>query len=314
MTHAEVCVIGSLNLDLVAQVQALPQSGETILASGVSRHPGGKGLNQAVAAARAGTRVRMVGRIGADAPGKQLLDYLVAAGVDVGCVERDPADSTGLALITVSQAGENCIVVAAGANMNLSTPPLEAVAGARVLLAQLETGFEPVAKLFATAPAGCLKVLNAAPALPEGAALFGLCDLLVLNETELAAHARLATLPDDLDAVAQAARTLLSRSDQSAVVTLGASGALVVEANGWLKVAGLPARAIDTVGAGDCFCGVLAASLSEGLDLAAAARRANAAAAIAVTRRGAAEGMPTREEIASAMSSLATGEASNRPR
>ena len=300
MIGAEVCVVGSLNLDLVAQVQALPLPGETILASGVSRHPGGKGLNQAVAAARAGVRVRMVGRVGTDAPGAQLLDYLVAAGVDVSCVERDPVDSTGLALIIVSQAGENCIVVAAGANRNLSIPPSEAVVGIRVLLAQLETAIEPVAKLFATAPAGCLKVLNAAPAVSEGAALFNLCDVLVLNETELAAYAGLPTLPDDPNAVANVARTLLARPDQNTVVTLGAAGALVVEATRRLHVPGRPARVVDTVGAGDCFCGVLATALSEGFDLTAAVARANIAAAIAVGRRGASEAMPTGEEIAAA--------------
>ncbi len=300
MSGAAVCVIGALNLDLVAQTDSLPAPGETVLATGFSRHPGGKGLNQAIAAAHAGASVRMIGRVGEDEPGAQLLQFLCEAGVDVGGVERDPTAPTGQALITVSHAGENCIVVVPGANMNLQPPGADAVAGVTVLLGQLETGLDAVASLFTAAPTGCVRVLNAAPALPQGAALFPLCDVLVLNETELAAYAGASVAPDDVFVVSALARTLLASAGQRVVVTLGAAGALVVDAEGSLHVPGRLAAVVDTVGAGDCFCGVLAASLSEGMSLPAAAARANIAAALAVTRRGSAEAMPTREEISAA--------------
>ncbi len=296
-----VCVIGALNLDLVARVGELPRPGETVMGSALSRHPGGKGLNQAVAAARAGAEVRLVGCVGADEPAEVLLGFLAGEGVDVEHVGRDAAIPTGHALITVSESGQNCIVVIAGANLAMPSPAAAATSGIRVLLAQLETAIAPVAALFAAELPGCIKVLNAAPALTEGAALFTDCDVLIVNETELAAYAGLAALSEDLEAVAKTARSLLIRPDQSAVVTLGAHGALVVDASDRTHVPGRPASAVDTVGAGDCFCGVLAAALDEGLSLADAVARANLAASIAVTRKGAAEAMPRRAEILAAL-------------
>ena len=296
-----VCVLGAINLDWVSRVDELPRPGETVMASGLSRHAGGKGLNQAVAAARAGAEVAMAGLIGADAAGDWLLDVLVQAGVDATHVGRHPTAPTGQAFITVSEAGENAIVVAPGANAELSSDPIDAVAGARVLLAQLETALAPVARLFKADWPGGLKVLNAAPARPEAVPMFTACDVLVFNETELAAYASSSAVLQDVDATARAARRLLARPGQSVVVTLGAEGVLIVNAGRAEHLPGRPARVVDTVGAGDCFCGVLAAGLDEGLSLAAAAARANAAAALAVSRPGAASAMPTRTEIDLAM-------------
>ena len=296
-----VCVLGAINLDLVLRVGELPRPGETVLASSLSRHAGGKGLNQAVAAARAGADVAMVGQVGADAAGDWLLEVLVQAGVDTTSVGRHPAAPTGQALITVCEAGENTIVVASGANAELSSGPVNAANGARVLLAQLETALAPVASLLQADWPGCLKVLNAAPARPEGAQMFAACNVLVFNETELAAYAGQSAPLQGVDASARAARGLLARPRQSVVVTLGAEGVLIVDAGRAEHLPGRPARVVDTVGAGDCFCGVLAAGLDEGLSLAAAAARANAAAALAVGRPGAASAMPTRTEIDLAM-------------
>ena len=292
-----VCVVGAINLDWLVRVDELPRPGETVLASGLSRHAGGKGLNQAIAAARAGAEVAMVGLVGADEASDWLLEVLVQAGVDTARVGRHPTAPTGQAFVTVSEAGENTIVVAAGANAALSPVPVGAVVGARVLLAQFETALAPVASLLEADLPGCLKVLNAAPALPAGAHLFKACDVLVFNQTELAAYAGQPAPLQEVDAAVQAARRLLARPRQSVVVTLGAEGVLIVDAVRIEHVAGRPARVVDTVGAGDCFCGVLAAGLDEGRSLAAAAARANAAAALAVGRHGAASAMPTRAEI-----------------
>ncbi len=292
-----VCVLGSMNLDLVARVAALPRPGETVLASDLSRHAGGKGLNQAVAAARAGAAVRMLGLIGADEAGDWLVGVMAQAGVDTAHVGRHPTAPTGQALITISEAGENCIVVAAGANAQAPPVPADAAIGARVLLAQLETAIAPVAGLLTEELPGCLKMLNAAPALPEGAHIFAACDVLVFNQTELAAYVGEPAALPGVDAAVQGARSLLARPRQSVVVTLGAQGVLIVDATRAEHLPGRPARVVNTVGAGDCFCGVLAAGLDEGLDLRAAAARANAAAALAVGRHGAASAMPTRFEI-----------------
>jgi ribokinase len=293
-----VCVVGAINLDLVARVAALPQRGETILAASLNRYPGGKGANQAVASARAGAATRMIGRVGADEAGDWLVGFLEQAGVDATGVARDADAPTGQAFITVGDDAENCIVVIPGANAALSTADASrAVVGdARVLLAQLETALAPVADLFTADLPGCLKVLNAAPALAEGATLFPYCDVLILNETELAAYAGMG-VSDDIATVVAAARNLLAKPAQHIVVTLGAEGALIVSADGEFHAPARPAQVVDTVGAGDCFCGVLAAGLDEGLSLQAAVLRGNTAAALAVARPGAANAMPTRAEI-----------------
>ena len=299
-----VCVLGSLNLDIVCRVAALPKPGETVMGRGVERLPGGKGANQAVAAARCGVRTQLLGAVGRDEAGEAILAALRRAGVEAGQVLRLADHPTGQAFIWVSEAGENSIVVAGGANLAL-TPPMadaEAAAQSRVLLAQLETPVETIEALYgAPASAGRLRLLNAAPAIPEARRLFPLVDMLIVNETELASLAGAGVAADDLDAVAAAARGLMSRPDQTVVVTLGAAGAVAVSPGGRVLVAGRRAKVVDTTGAGDCFCGVLAARLSEDADLETALAWANAAASLSTERPGATPAMPSRAEIAAAL-------------
>jgi ribokinase len=287
-----VCVQGSLNLDIVCSVAELPAPGETISARGVRHFAGGKGLNQAMAAARWGAVTAMIGAVGADEAGGELRAALEAAGVDTSGVSELAGAPTGHGYIFVSAAGENMIVVAGGANLIL--PPAPAPSACKVLLCQLETPVASTAAFFAGAPAAALKILNAAPALAEGAALFPLADIIVVNETELARFAGARTAPTALEQIAPLARRLISRSGQSVVVTLGAAGAAAIAAGEAYMVAGRPAAVVDTTGAGDCFCGVLAAALDEGASLAEAMVFANAAAALSTQTHGAAVSMPTR--------------------
>jgi ribokinase len=299
-----VCVLGSLNLDIVCRVAELPKPGETVMGHGVERLPGGKGANQAVAAARCGARTQLIGAVGRDEAGDALLAALRQAGVEAGQVLRLADQPTGQAFIWVSEAGENSIVVAGGANLALTPTMLdvEAAAASTVLLAQLETPTATIEALFAAPTlADRLRLLNAAPALAEARRLFPLVDILIVNETELARFAGADVAAEDLDAVAAAAHALISRPGQTVVVTLGAAGALAVRAEGRILAAGRPATVVDTTGAGDCFCGVLAARLAEGAELETALAWANAAAALSTERPGATPAMPSRAEIASAV-------------
>jgi len=295
-----VCVIGSLNLDLVSRVHALPRPGETVLATAVTRHVGGKGANQAVAAARAGAATRLLGCVGQDDDGAWLLAYLAGAGVDTSGVVADPATSTGQAFITIDATSENTIVVAGGANASwLGPSEMAAEIGCpRVLLAQLELNLDVVGAALRSCGPETLRIVNAAPVTFQAAALFPACDLLIVNETELAVCAG-ASFTD----VEAAARRLLTRTGQSAIVTLGGAGALVIYGDSATHIAPYAVTAVDTVGAGDCFCGFVAAGLAQGRSLIDAARQANVAAALAVTRSGAAEAMPTLAEVTAALAS-----------
>ncbi|HEY1753009.1 MAG TPA: ribokinase [Caulobacteraceae bacterium] len=300
-----VCVLGSLNLDIVCRVAALPKPGETVAGRSVARLPGGKGANQAVAAARAGARTHLIGAVGRDEAGDAMLAAMREAGVETDQVQRLAGHATGQAYIWVSDAGENSIVVAGGANLAVGPelPDAAAAAQSRVLLAQLETPAATIEALFSGAPAeaGCLRMLNAAPAALEARRLFPLVDILVVNETELASFAGAPCDPDNLDEVVTTARALISREGQTVVVTLGKAGAVSVSGRDRLIVAGRPARVVDTTGAGDCFCGVLAARLAEDDAMPSALRWANAAASLSTERAGAAPSMPTRGEIEAAL-------------
>jgi ribokinase len=291
-----VTVLGSCNLDLVLPVARIPGPGETVLAAGLSRVPGGKGANQAVAAARAGADCRIVGAVGRDDAGRLLRSALVESTVDVSRL-RELDVPTGLAVVTVAADGENAIVVAAGANAELApllAADLASIAAAAVLLVQLEVPLAAVrAGAVAARRAGALVLLNAAPARPLPADLLELVDLLVVNEHEAAALAELPGADPD-----QAALRLV-RAVPAVVVTLGAAGSLYRTASGVTeRVAAVPARVVDTTGAGDTFCGVLAAELAAGRPVGSAIRWASAAASLAVETAGAVPSIPDRTAIA----------------
>lgn len=296
-----VAVVGSLNMDITVGVPRLPRAGETVL-GGESRFAGGgKGANQAVAAARLGAAVSLVGRLGRDAHGRVLHSLARADGIDLRGVSRGP-QPTGLALILVGERGENLIAVAPGANAAL-TPADVARASSRiqaadVLVAQLEVPLETVAAAVRVArDAGVTVLLNAAPARGDLADLLPLVDVLVVNEVELAALAGSAPAHDEAAAV----RRLRERGVSRIVVTLGARGALAADGDGMQVIPGAAVQVVDTTGAGDCFVGGLATRLASGAPLADAVRYACAAAALSCTRHGAQPSMPTAAEVDAAL-------------
>jgi ribokinase len=299
---ASVCVIGSSNLDFTVSVPRLPGVGETVSGGTLVTSPGGKGANQAVAARRLGTEVAFVTLLGADAMGDRLAVALTEAGLPPGRIERTRETPTGVALIAVDPAGRNQIAVAPGANHQL-TPDrarrhADAVAGAEVVLLQLETPIDTVRwALLEARRLGKRTVLNPAPArvLPLPADLLPLVDYLTPNEIEAGLLTdRQVRSRDDAEA---AGRELVRRGVSTVVVTLGSEGAIAVRESGAVRVSAFPVEAIDTVGAGDAFSGGLAACLAAGASVEDALLVASATAALTCTRRGAVDAMPTREEV-----------------
>jgi ribokinase len=295
-----VVVVGSANLDLVYTVERIPRPGETVLASSAASYPGGKGNNQVVAVARSGADVAFVAAMGKDDASESLLEVLRDAGVRA--LVRRTAEPTGTALITVDESAENVIVVNSGANAaltDLTDDELGAIRSADVLLMQLEVPLATVLRAAATArQAGTRVVLNAAPIQPLPAELLELVDLLIVNEHE-AAEVAGGVEPADHAALAAAVLALVP----SAVITLGADGALVLADGETRHVPGHRVDAVDTTGAGDTFCGALVAALdADGAALSAgslgrAAEWATAAAALAVQRPGAVPAIPTVAEV-----------------
>ena len=323
-------VVGSVNVDLVVAAPRLPGPGQTVSGGDLARYHGGKGGNQATAAARLGARVAFVGAVGNDEMGRQARSALVSEGIEVTGLAAS-GRPTGVALIVVDPRGENLITVAAGANGDVDA------AHVRMALAALTPGPDDVvlvcreippdgvrAALVAGRESGSITILNPAPADGLDAATLALADILTPNETELASLVGLGPgrgpglAADDPEA---AARRILAceptvhgrgapawagapaerdgaAHDRAVVVTLGAAGALIVRATGAAVAVSTPAvDVVDTTGAGDTFNGALAAELADGLDLAQAVRRAVAAAALSTTRPGARGGMPTRAEL-----------------
>ena len=287
----EVIVLGSANVDMVLGVERYPGPGETVVATGHREAPGGKGLNQAVAAARAGARTTLVAAVGDDDAGRSLLGTLRDEHVDTSALDV-VASPTGRAVVIVQPSGENTIVVVSGANAGLSLGDhaRSVLTGGSVLVAQLEVPLPVVEEAFRAArAAGVTTVLNAAPALPVTDALLGDVDVLVVNEHEA------TLLAGGTDPVAAATR--LCERARRTVVTLGADGAVLVDATGVLtSVPGIPAEAVDTTGAGDAFVGNLAAALARRLPLDDAVELAVAAGSVTVERSGAALAAPTRGE------------------
>ncbi|QDW61947.1 ribokinase [Oerskovia sp. KBS0722] len=304
-THrrGSVVVVGSANVDLVVDVPRHPGGGETILGGDLRRSPGGKGANQAVAAARAGgADTTFLGALGRDESGELLLASLDGAGVRTDLVGRTAAP-TGTALITVSPDGENAIVVAPGANSHVRVGPeqVERIGAADVVLAQLEIPLDVVLAAGAARRPGAVLALNAAPSRDLPDVMWAALDLLIVNEHEardLAGEAAGPAAPTDpVDAAEHLAATLLARVP-AVVVTLGGAGCLVAQrGSAPVRLAAPRVDAVDTTGAGDTFCGVLAAALAGGSTLVDAARTASFAGALAVTRPGAQDAVPTADEV-----------------
>jgi ribokinase len=290
----DVVVVGSANMDVVVEVDHPPGPGETVLGGDPRRFAGGKGANQALAASRAGgARTAFLGAWGRDAAASLLAESLVQGGVATDHVDVVEAP-TGLALITVSKDGDNAITVVPGANgrVSLGAGRAELVGQAKVVLAQLEIPLD-VVEAAARITRG-LFLLNAAPARPLPAALLADVDVLIVNELEAADLVGAVAAPEDM------ARRLLE-AVPAAVITLGGEGGIVAQrGQSLVRIASLPVTPVDTTGAGDTFCGTLAAGLAAGADLVDAARRAGVAGALAVTKAGAQPSIPTAAEVAQA--------------
>jgi len=297
VSEGVVLVAGSVNVDLMVQAARLPVAGETVAAIGLSRHLGGKGANQAVAAARAGGRAVLVGAIGDDVEAAGLLDNLRDFGVSVDHLRVVPGP-TGIAIVATSPS-DNQIMVVAGANAAVTPVDVEdmPIQAGDVCLAQMETPAAVAAALFRRGrQSGAHTVLNPSPMNSAVRELLPLVDVLVLNEGELAALAGQMFDPaaDDMAGQLTAARL---PSGMVLVVTLGGLGLALIRDGVVERIAGHSVTVTDTTGAGDCFCGYLAAALARGAPLPEAAREANAAAALAVQGLGAAAAIPERSAV-----------------
>jgi ribokinase len=306
-TKPPVLVIGSSNTDLIIKVARIPKPAETILGGEFARAAGGKGANQAVAVARAGGAVTFIARVGRDSNGEAALAGFATDGFNVKHVIRDPTRPSGVALIFVGKNGENSIAVASGANDKLSPVDVRRAKGAfrcaRVVLLQLETPLKTVAASVAlAAAAGARVVLNPAPAQSLPAKLLKHIYLLTPNQGE--AELLTGVAVSNEATAARAADKLLACGIQNVVITMGARGAFVAGKDVRQLMPGFKVKAVDATGAGDVFNGALVVALGEGRPLLGAARFANAAAAISVTRFGAQPSAPTRPEIEAV---LATG-------
>jgi ribokinase len=300
VSASHIAVVGSLNADLVVRVARFPEPGETLTGDAFLRFPGGKGANQAYAAARLGGSVHMVGRVGNDELGHWLVQHLGSAGIDTTAVGLDYSAGTGLALITIDAAGQNTIVLVPGANAALVethlAPAAENLRAASVLLLQLEV---PLATVEAAArrarDAGAFVILDPAPARSIPASLMGLVDCLTPNESELATLTGGGAIESEDDLVRRA-RLLIANGARRVIVKWGARGAVLVDT----QVHRWPShrvKAVDTTAAGDAFNGALAVALCDGRTVEEAGAFATAAAAISVTRHGAQPGMPERHEV-----------------
>lgn len=278
---AGVCVVGSINLDLVARTARHPRPGETLLGFDYSEHAGGKGLNQAVAAARSGASTQLIAAVGEDDAGVRLLGIATAEGIDVDSVSSHAQSPTGRAVIVVDDNAENSIVVVPGANQFC---PVLTEVSKTVVLAQLEVPVTSVLESFRAARrAGAITILNPAPAAALPPELLELCDVIVPNEHEID--------------ILGGAEPLLAAGVSTIIVTLGSHGIDLIDAAGTRHIDAHDVEPVDTTGAGDAFCGCLAAGLAAGLTIDAASGRAIIAGALATTRHGAVPSLPTQMEI-----------------
>jgi ribokinase len=297
----KVAVVGSINIDLVTQVARFPEPGETILGGDLKTIAGGKGANQAVAAARLGAEVAMVGRVGDDVFASRLRQKLVEDGIDVTYVFESVDSASGVALIVVNKEGQNSIVVASGANARLTPHDVdkaaEAIRSADVLLLQLEVPLETICRAAKIAQKENVKVvLNPAPAQQLPADILSLVDILIPNESELNTLSGVQTT--NLKEMKTAAATLSSSGVEAVILTAGQNGALLAGKTGVRQFPAFSVKqVVDTTAAGDAFVGGVATAIAEGKRISEAVPRGNAAGALTITRAGAQPSLPSRAEV-----------------
>ncbi len=295
-----ILVVGSLNMDMVFNVDHYPEAGETVMSHDFALHSGGKGANQAYAAGKLGGQVHMIGCVGSDAYGRMLTDNLRSVGVDTGAVEVMEGLSSGLAGIAVNKKGENRIIVVPGANACLLPETLDRhddlIMQSDYVITQLETPVDTVLTLASKAKAcGKIMILDPAPARPDlPDELFSLIDILKPNETELQILTGLLT--DTCDNVVRAARQLVEKGVGHVVVTLGERGSVIVDSENAIYVPAVNVEAVDTTAAGDAFTAGMVCAMAEGCGMEEAVRFANKVSSIVVTRRGAQTSIPDRSE------------------
>ena len=300
MSNAKIVVVGSSNTDMIIKMPRIPKPGETILGGKFTTAAGGKGANQAVAAARVNGNVTFIARVGDDMFGQQAVEGFRKDNIDIDHLIVDKVEPSGVALIFVDDDGENSIAVASGANAKLSAEDVENVQStvrfADVLLMQLETPLETIQKTASIAEGNGGKViLNPAPAQPLSDELLSMIDILTPNEHEAGLLAGIEVT--DVESAKKAGRLLLDKGLKSVIITLGSQGALLVTEDETELISGFKVKAVDTTAAGDTFNGTLAVGLAENMNLKDAIKFANAAAALSVTKLGAQPSAPTREEI-----------------
>ena len=295
-----VVVLGSINMDLTTYVPKLPQPGETLQGSSYITVPGGKGNNQAVAAARLGADTKFIGRVGTDGFGKEVLQIVADQNVDVSQVMKDPENGTGIAVISVDQNAENSIIIISGANFALDDSDVERASqnmdDAQVLMLQMEIPLETALKAAKIAKEKGVKVVfDPAPAKPLPDEAYKLMDFITPNETET--EILVGIRPGNQEEASKAAKLLLEKGAGTAIIKMGGSGVYYENKEESGFVPPYKVNPIDTVAAGDAFNAGLAVAISEGKPLAEAVRWGAAAGAIATTRKGALPAMPYREEV-----------------
>ncbi|MGD9497530.1 MAG: ribokinase [Armatimonadota bacterium] len=308
---ARIAVLGDINQDFVMRAERMPRPGETVVGSDLRLVPGGKCANQAVTAARLGAEVTIIGRVGVDVFGAELLANLEGEGIETSFIQRDPDHATGTAFIALAPSGENSILVCMGANGAISPAQVEdaaeAIEGADMLLTQLGAPLEAVLRAMQIAhEAGTPVLFDPAPVHGDLAPIWPHVAIATPNETE--AEAIVGGPVTDLAQAAQAAAWFRARGVRIAVITLGAQGAVVLDGDGARLVRGYRVQPVDTTGAGDAFAGALGVRLAEGAAVEEALAFANAAGAVAASRFGAQTSLPRRDEVEALMAEEASAD------
>lgn len=303
-----VLIIGSSNMDLNIYSQRLPEPGETVTGGTFKQFLGGKGANQAVASVRSGSNTIFIGKVGIDSYGDQMISQLNNEGVDIEHIIRDPYESSGIAFIMIDENGENMISVAPGANFNLTPEDVrinsEVIKNANVLIVQMEIPIDSIEEIFKIAVQGkAVKILNPAPLKPISLSILRNIDVIIPNEGELLRLHSLLNLKElvgeSKGKIIQASKDISKLGVKTIVTTLGSKGCMIYNAaeDKITEISAFKVKPVDTVGAGDCFNGVLASKLNQEEDLITSVKYATIAASIAVTRKGAQESMPFIDEI-----------------